>query len=89
LTAQLTPLFNEAHIKEHVEILGVHDSTRCADACSRPAKRTTIRTCATPRATYGWVSRSPTQKENDVHEQAGLAGHHILEESITKDSSLG
>lgn len=33
LTAQLTPLFNEAHIKEHVEILGVHDSTRCADAC--------------------------------------------------------
>jgi len=56
---------------------------------SGAAKHTTIRTCATLRATYGWVSRSPTQKENDVHEQAGLAGHHILEESITKDSSLG
>ena len=37
---------------------------------SRAAKHTTIRTCATSRATYGWVSRSPTQKKNDVHEQA-------------------
>ena len=37
---------------------------------SAPAKHTTIRTCATSRAAYGWVSRSPTQKENGVHEQA-------------------
>lgn len=90
---QLTPLFNESHIKEHVEILGVCSSGRNRRKAtskekdrqsaaqtlirraallpvSRAAKHTTIRTCATSRATYGWVSRSPTQKENDDHEQA-------------------
>ena len=89
--AQLTPLFNETHIKEHVEILGVCSSNRSRRKAtlkekdrqsatqtlirraallpvSRAAKHTTIRT--TSRATYGWVSRSPTQKENDDHEQA-------------------